>query len=140
MQRALEANLGGKVSAYVVWEPIRYWDREGAARRNQGLVPDPRASHFWSPDLGLARRMQGTIGLTTEPAWDIYLVYAADATWPGDSIPVPADFMHQLSGRLPDSKLLDAPRLARLVSGLITRRAPHEAASSGMVPVSRVAP
>lgn len=49
----------------------------------------------------------------------MYLLYASDVTWPEDAVPIPTDFMHQLSGRLPDDQLLDGPGLARRVTQLV---------------------
>jgi hypothetical protein len=107
------------IKVYVVWEPIRLFDREAAARKSRALVPDRRARHFWAPDLKFAARVQAPIGLATEPAWDVYLLYTADAKWIGPGVPVPTDSMHQLSGRLPDAKLLDERDLTRRVRSLV---------------------
>ena len=122
MQHALEQIPSADVKVYVVWEPILPWDREGAAKENRGLVTDRRASHFWARDLELAKRFQGPIRLEGEPAWDVYLLYDSEASWSGESVPVPADFMHQLAGRLPDDKMLDEPALTRHIMKLV-----HEA-------------
>jgi len=126
VQSTLEHITSTDVKVYVVWEPIRLWDREGAAKNDQALVSDARARHFWARSLELARRFQHPLGLTTEPAWDVYLLYAADATWPNDNVPAPSDFMHQLSGRLPDDKLLDGPELTRRVMKLVDQRRESE--------------
>ena len=99
------------IKVYVVWEPIRFFDREGAAVKGQALVSDPRARHFWARDLQFASSVQAPIGLRAEPAWDVYLLYAADATWGRGAVPVPRDFVHQLPGRLPDEKLLNESKL-----------------------------
>lgn len=120
MQSTLEQIPLADVKVYVIWEPIRLWDREGAAKSDRALVPDSRTRHFWARDLGLARRFQDPIGLATEPAWDVYLLYAAGATWPADRVPMPSEFMHQLSGRLPEDKLLDGPGLTRRVMRLVS--------------------
>ncbi len=55
---------------------------------------------------------QAPIGLDTEPAWDVYLVYERDASWNEDSPPEPSFFMHRLGGRLPPELHLDGPTLA----------------------------
>jgi hypothetical protein len=119
VQNVLNQLPNRAIRVYVVWEPIRLFDREAAARKSSALVTDRRARHFWAPDLKLATRVKPAIGLATEPAWDVYLLYAADAKWIGPDVPVPTDFMHQLSGRLPEDNLLDGPELTRRVRNLV---------------------
>jgi len=121
VQITLDEIPSAEVKVYVVWEPILPGDREGAAKKSQELVSDRRSRHFWAPDLELARRFQNPIGLITEPAWDVYLLYGAEATWPDDTVPTPSDFMHQLAGRLPGDKVLDGPALTRRVMNLVGR-------------------
>jgi len=120
VQSVLERIPSADVKVYVVWEPIRPWDLEGAAKKSQALVSDKRSTHFWARGLSLAERFQKPIGLRTEPAWDVYLLYSSGVAWLDASPPAPSDFMHQLSGRLPDDKLLDGERLIRQVTGLVT--------------------
>lgn len=111
MQSTLAATPGSHVKAYIVWEAIRPWDSMAAARSSQALVMDPRARQYWARGLDLATRTQRAIDLTSGPAWDVYLLYDANASWDADDMPRPADFMHQLGGRLPDDKLLDPDSL-----------------------------
>ena len=61
---------------------------------------------------------QAPIGLTTEPAWDVYLVYPAGVRWEDDP-PVPLDYMHKLGGRLPAEKRIDGKKLGQLLSRLL---------------------
>lgn len=119
VQNVLDQFPNRAIKVYVVWEPIRLFDREAAARKSSALVTDRRARHFWAPDLKLATRVKTPIALATGPAWDVYLLYAANAKWIGPDVPVPADFMHQLSGRLPDNDLLDGPELTRRLRNLV---------------------
>ena len=107
VQNILERIDSPDLRVYAVWMPILLTDREVAARRSTGLIPDRRAAHFWSPDLELARAFRGPLGLERDPAWDVYLIYGRTATWPVDAVPIPDTFQHQLSGRLPDAALLD---------------------------------
>lgn len=106
------------VRAYVVWEPILPTDREPAARQATVLITDERASHFWAPDLELARAFRDPLGLTREAAWDVYLIYDRQADWPAGTVPVPIDFQHQLYG-LPDDKFLDEAALVTRIRGLL---------------------
>jgi hypothetical protein len=133
VQSSLEQIPSADVKVYVVWEPIRLWDREGAAKKSQELVSDSRSSHFWTRDLELGKSFQYPIKLRTEPAWDVYLLYSAEAKWPNNSVPTPSDFMHQLSGRLSASNLLDETELTRRLLNLVAQ-------SRGRVPVSVARP
>ena len=96
-----------EVSAYVVWESVLRADGRIPARRATSLVADPRATHYWTDGLRVGARFQSPIGLESEPAWDVYLVYPPGVEWTGESPPQPSFFMHQLRGRLPDSLVLD---------------------------------
>lgn len=116
VQSTLAAIPNAQLKAYIVWEPIRSWDSMASARSSQALVRDPRARQFWAHGLDLAVRTQNAIDLKGEPAWDVYLLYDANANWEADAVPKPADYMHQLGGRLPDDKLLDPDSLTARVS------------------------
>lgn len=99
---------------YAIWEPILRSDTEASAKRAPSLLPDPRVAHFWVASRDVGRMFQPAIALKTEPAWDVYLVYAPGVRW-GDAVPVPDYFQHQLSGRLPKEQRLDgAVLVARL--------------------------
>jgi hypothetical protein len=96
---------------YAVWEPILETDDERAARKATVLLADPRVEHFWVSTRDVGKMFQDPIKLTTEPAWDVYLVYPRGVYW-DQSPPTPAYFMHQLRGRLPDEGRLDAKELS----------------------------
>ncbi len=106
----------------VVWEPILRLDSEQTARRATRLFPDPRAHQFWAPDLRVGEMFQQPLGLTAEPAWDVYLLYPSGARWEeGATAPEPRDFMHQLAGRLPEPRRLDGDALAEKIQTLLGR-------------------
>jgi hypothetical protein len=77
-------------------------------------VPDPRAIHFWTESTSLGDAFRPVLGLTEEPAWDVYLVYPAGVVWEGD-LPAPAGYLHQLRGRLPEERLLSGLALVDLL-------------------------
>ena len=126
MQNVLSQLPNDDIKVYVVWEPIRFFDGEGAAVKSQALVPDPRTRHFWARDFQFASSVQAPFGLAAEPVWDVYLLYAGDATWGREAVPVPRTFMHQLPGRLPDEKLLNESELVGRVQNLL-EDGPHRA-------------
>jgi hypothetical protein len=102
---------GGDLSVLVVWEPILGPDHERAARRSSVMLDDPRTTQFWIPTRDVGMLFRKPLGLESEPAWDVYLVYDRGVRW-GAAPPKPGFFMHQMSGRLPNDLLLDGDRLA----------------------------
>ena len=108
------------LAVYAVWEPILKPDDEPASRRATTLFPDRRVRNYWidSQDVGVA--FQSPIGLTTEPAWDVYLVYPPEVRWDSDIPPRPDYFQHQLGGRLPFGQHLDGPALAREIRRILS--------------------
>jgi hypothetical protein len=100
------------LAVYVVWEPILRTDDERSSRKATILFPDSRVVQYWTESTEVGRLFQDAIGLTTEPAWDVYLLYPPGVRWDDAAPPRPELFMHQLGGRLPDELRLDGPRLA----------------------------
>lgn len=100
------------LAVYVVWEPILGSDREDAARRATKLVPDRRARHYWTNELGVGEAFQNAIPLVDETAWDVYLLYPPGTEWTQAGAPAPSYYMHQLGGRLPRARLLNGRTLA----------------------------
>lgn len=111
MQEAIAGIESDDLSVYIVWEPMLKTDDERSSRKATTLIPDPRVVHYWAPTQEVGVAFQEPIGLTTEPAWDVYLLYPPGAPWHGEPPPGPAFFMHQLSGRLPGGAILDGDRL-----------------------------
>jgi hypothetical protein len=111
-REVLERVRSDSLVVFVVWEPILGGDRETAARRAVAFIPDPRARHYWTGELQLGEAFQAAVPLVNEPAWDVYLLYAAGVEWEGISPPTPSYYMHQLSGRLPVGRLLNGRTLA----------------------------
>ena len=75
---------------------------------------DSRVEHYWIDGQSIGEAFWEPIDLTTEPAWDVYLVYPRGVKW-GDSVSEPDYFMHQLGGRLPSSSRLNGEKLAELI-------------------------
>ncbi len=103
------------LSVYAVWEPILKTDDERSSRKATILFPDERVSNYWVDTRSVGELFQPSIDLKTEPAWDVYLVYAPGVTWDDAGPPRPNYFMHQLSGRLPAENRLDATELAKQI-------------------------
>lgn len=111
----LETVVSESLSVFVVWEPIFRTDSAKAARKATTLLPDRRVESFWVESLRVGELFQPSIGLESEPAWDVYLVFPPGAMWEGETPPRPEFFMHQLGGRLPEAQSLDGPGLARAI-------------------------
>ena len=118
MQRVLDEVDSPDLRVLVVWEPILASDVEGTAPPATALIPDPRAEHFWAPDLELARAWKEPLGLTGQVAWDVYLGFDRAARWRSAAPPRPDWFQHQLYG-LPDSTRLDEAKLASRLRALL---------------------
>jgi hypothetical protein len=116
--KVLETVDDPNLVAYAVWEPILRTDDERAARKATTLLPDERVVHYWVETREVGKLFQKPIELTTEPAWDVYLVYPRGVAWE-DEIPVPEYFMHQLGGRLPAPQRLDAAKLAEQIEQVL---------------------
>lgn len=98
-----------RLRVYVAWVPM-FRGREADVPKASREVPDARAAHYWDGDSLLVKGFRETLGLN-EPAWDIFLLYGADARWDGERPPAPAFWMHQLgSARRPrvNGPFLDA--------------------------------
>lgn len=111
----LEQVESENLTVYAVWEPILKTDDERSSRKATTLIPDDRVSNYWVDTRAVGELFQAPIDLTTEPAWDVYLVYAPGAMWEEDGPPRPDYFMHQLGGRLPDDLRLDGVKLAAAI-------------------------
>ncbi len=89
-------NKDPRLEAYVVWVP-ELGAHENNVTDATRLVPDARASHYWDPNeaLGVA---YGRLLPTPAAAWDVYMLFGPDATWPKSGVPKPSYWMHQLGG------------------------------------------
>jgi hypothetical protein len=118
-EQVLDVVPSESLAVLVIWEPVLRSDDERASRRATTLFDDARVTHYWAPTLALGELFQPLIGLQTEPAWDVYLLYPHGTVWSEVAPPVPHSFMHQLGGRLPDEHRLDGSELKRRLRGLL---------------------
>lgn len=120
-EHVLAAIPSDSLAIYVVWEPMLQTDTKRSSWKATALFPDKRVRNYWVGTTGVGEIFQKPIDLTTEPAWDVYLVYRPGVRWTEDSPPHPQFFMHQLRGRLPDSLRFDGPRLASSIRDVLSR-------------------
>jgi hypothetical protein len=121
LDEVLRKESSDRLAVYAVWEPILRSDDERAARRATTLLPDPRVRHFWAPTQSVGELFQSPIGLVTEPAWDVYLLYAPGTHWSATTPPKPDAFLHQLRGRLPEDRILNGERMLADVQSLLSK-------------------
>lgn len=97
------------VAVYVVWS-----SQLGAHEQNVDagttLIPGSRVHDFWDPDLVVGTAFSRVAALN-KPAWDFYMLFGPNASWPASGVPTPAWWEHQLGG-LPPERHLDATRFA----------------------------
>lgn len=106
-----------RLKIYVVWGPFKERETEADARIAAQFVPDPRATHFWTPSTAAGNLFKAPLkplGLGDLSAWDSFLLFAPETRWEEDA-PAPAHFQHrQVAG-----KKLNGARLYELVNALL---------------------
>ena len=90
----LAAQPDPRLRTYVVWVPMLNGQEKDVPVATR-FVPDERARHFWDGEGQLMRAYTQTFSLS-EPAWDLYLLYAPGTTWDDELPPMPYFWMHQL--------------------------------------------
>lgn len=100
---------------FVVWSG--QVGNEGHVPAAAELIPDPRVRHYWDQERVAGKAFRnlddGAERLELDfPAWDVWLIFDADARWTDGGPPRPIWWEHQLGDLLP-SRRLDAERFAR---------------------------
>lgn len=83
----------------MIWDPIFGGSFDREAKKLSASFPDKRVSYFKDPE-SLAGNLWARVLETQnerEIAWDVYLLYGADAQWETEP-PQPGFWMHQLWG------------------------------------------
>lgn len=122
----LEEHPNDDVAVFVVWS-----DQLGARPRHvpeaTELIPDRRARHYWDGEKVLGRAYQRSLAVGERtfplgsPAWDVWLLFDAEARWSDEGPPRPVWWEHQLGGgRLPAERRLDPDRFAAKASELVS--------------------
>jgi hypothetical protein len=71
---------------------------------------------YWDGSQELGEAFSPLLGIRSRMAWDVYLLFDADAEWK-DAPPAPAEWLHQLVGEDPDRELSEE-RLEEAISKL----------------------
>ena len=109
-----------RVSVYVIWDPIFGGSFDREAKNLSNSFPDKRVSYFKDPS-SLAGNLWERVLKTqneSEIAWDVYLLYEADAKWEKEP-PQPGFWMHQLRG-VTTAPRLDVPTLTAKLKDMLS--------------------
>jgi len=104
VQTVLERKKEAPIDVLIVWIPAIAGDDYAAADRSMNKVEDERARHYWDGSQELGEAFSPVLGIRSRMAWDVYLLFDADAEWK-DAPPAPAEWLHQIVGEDPDRKL-----------------------------------
>ncbi|HEX5758505.1 MAG TPA: hypothetical protein VF121_04885 [Thermoanaerobaculia bacterium] len=114
MQRyVLDEIASDDLRVYVAWGPMLGDETEPAARRATAVLPDPRASHFWTDAHGVAEAFQAPLALAADRAWDTFLLFPPGTRWE-EAAPSPVYYMH-VGKPLPKDRRLNGQKLAEQV-------------------------
>ena len=99
-----------------MWQPKR-GGHERDVDEASATFSDPRARHFWDGEGWTVEHFKSVLDIHVD-AWDLYLIYGADARWDGPEPPKPIFWMHQLSG-VNNAARLDAHVFADRIRGTL---------------------
>jgi hypothetical protein len=106
-----------RVKAYIVWLPIFGGDFKGEARKLSNSFRDERVSYFLDSESSTGKQWERVLKTERSIAWDVYLLYGADATWDEDPSE-PAYWMHQLGG-VTKAPRFDEPTFRAKLKGML---------------------
>jgi hypothetical protein len=106
VQTVLDKMKEAPLDVLVVWIPAIAGDDYAAASRAQSKVVDQRARHYWDGSQALGDAFSPLLGIRSQMAWDVYLLYDGNAEWK-EAPPAPAAWLHQLVGENPDLELTE---------------------------------
>lgn len=95
--KTLKSVTDERVKAYIVWLPIFGGDFKGEARKLSNSFRDKRVSYYLDSESKTGKQWEGVLKTERFIAWDVYLLYGADAEWKEEP-PQPTYWMHQLGG------------------------------------------
>jgi len=126
MVKTLKQVTDDRVKAFIVWLPIFGGDFKGEARKLSSSFRDKRVSYYLDPDSETGKQWERVLKTERLIAWDVYLLYGADADWQDDP-PLPDFWMHQLGGVTKGPKLDEPTFTAKLKRMLDEMKTPTAA-------------
>ena len=100
MKQVLANIKNERLKVYVIWMTAFARDSHGAAATRAQELADDWIRHYWDAKNATGRGWMPTFDMP-RPAWDVYFLYGAGATW-ADTPTYPDFLMHQLGGMLPE--------------------------------------
>ena len=110
MKRVLANIKNERLKVYVIWMTAFARDSHGAAATRAQELADDRIRHYWDARNATGRGWMPTFDMP-RPAWDVYFLYGAGATW-ADTPTYPDFLMHQL-GVLPREQILSSENVRK---------------------------
>ena len=109
-----------RLQTFVVHVPVIGAKAENVQPASE-LLHNPNIHNYWNSSGNFGRQLAAALQLKhgDKPvyAWDVWMIYAPDATWQSTP-PAPALFMHQLP-TLPSNQFLDADVFAAKARALL---------------------
>jgi hypothetical protein len=124
MQKVLKGVADDRVRVYVIWDPIFGGNFDSEAKNLANSFPDKRISYFKDPDSLAGTLWEQVLKTEREIAWDVYLLYGADAQWEEEP-PKPEFWMHQLDG-VTIAPRLDEGKFTEELKALLNRLEPKD--------------
>ena len=109
----------------MIWDPIFGGPFDSEAKNLSRSFPDKRVSYYKDPDSLAGNLWEHVLKTEREIAWDVYLLYGADAQWEEEP-PKPDFWMHQLFG-VTIAPRLDTEKFKEELKGLLNRPEPKDA-------------
>jgi hypothetical protein len=125
LKSVIEFSPDADIRIAIVWINKLPADSRKAAEKTARTFNDPRICQFYDPQQLSGRAVADSLGWQGRVAWDIYLFYTAGSQW-NETLPLPFDWMHQLTDPWADSDRLRMGDDLVLELGLsIKRLIPH---------------
>lgn len=121
-----------RLQTFVVHVPVLGAEATDVAPSTK-LVQNRQVRHYWNPSGAFGRKLAEAAGLRRGAelvyAWDVWLIYDAEASWDGASPPRPRVLMHQLRALQGSTAFprLDGAAFAREVHQLLAQLPPAAA-------------
>jgi hypothetical protein len=110
---------------YVIWDPVFGGSFDSEAKKLSRSFPDNRVGYYKDPDSLAGNLWERVLKTERELAWDVYLLYGADAQWEKEP-PKPDFWMHQLFG-VTNAPLFNTEKFTEELKGLLNKLEPKDA-------------
>jgi hypothetical protein len=119
MKKVLKDVPDDRVAAYVIWDPIYGGNFDSESKNLPKTFRDKRVHYFKDPNSLAGTQWRQVLKLFRPVAWDVYLLYGADAEWQEEP-PQPDFWMHQLGG-IKLAPVLEGEKFTEELKGLLNK-------------------